>query len=120
MFGLGFSEIIMVLVVVLLVLGPKHLPGAARSLGKALAEFRRSVDDIKREINSPQIDPQPSAPQSTTQLPAPASSQTTSQSTPETQPAADFTKVEEKNCEEKNCEETQKLRDAENSRPSEH
>jgi TatA/E family protein of Tat protein translocase len=37
-------------VVALLVLGPKKLPGLARSLGRSLAEFRRASADIRREF----------------------------------------------------------------------
>jgi len=50
MFGLGIWEIALIAVVALLVLGPDKLPDAARSLGKALRDFRRAGDDIKREI----------------------------------------------------------------------
>ncbi len=39
-----------IFVIALLVLGPKRLPGLARSLGKGLAEFRRASTDIRREF----------------------------------------------------------------------
>jgi len=51
MFGLSFIEIIIISVVALLVLGPERIPVVARSLGRALAELRRSVDEVKTEFN---------------------------------------------------------------------
>src|ERR1700759_1238944 len=50
MFGLGIWEIAVIAVVALLVLGPQKLPEAAKSLGKALRDFRRAGDDLKREM----------------------------------------------------------------------
>ncbi len=50
MFGLGIWEISIVLVVALLVLGPKRLPDAARSLGRSLAEFRRASNEIRNAL----------------------------------------------------------------------
>lgn len=50
MFGIGFPELLMILVVALLVIGPKKLPELAKSLGKGLAEFRRATDDLKDTI----------------------------------------------------------------------
>lgn len=51
MFGIGTSEILLILVVALLVLGPSKLPDVARALGKGLAEFRRVSSDVKRTID---------------------------------------------------------------------
>ena len=53
MFGLGFGEILIICGVALLVFGPEHLPELARSLGKTVAEFRRTMDEVKREIHLP-------------------------------------------------------------------
>lgn len=50
MFGLGFSEILLILAVALIVFGPKKLPEAARLLGKAMGEFRRTLDEIRYDL----------------------------------------------------------------------
>ena len=47
MFGLGLPEIIIIMVVALLVVGPSKLPDLAKSLGKAFNEFRRMADEVK-------------------------------------------------------------------------
>jgi len=50
-FGMGMTEILLVLALALIVIGPKKLPGLARSLGRGLAEFRRATDDLQRTIH---------------------------------------------------------------------
>lgn len=50
MFGLGISEILLVLAVALLVLGPKKLPEAARSLGRLTGYLRRTMDEVRHDI----------------------------------------------------------------------
>lgn len=52
MFGIGMPELLLILAVALIVLGPKKLPEIARSLGRGLAEFRRTTDDVKREMQA--------------------------------------------------------------------
>ena len=42
MFGIGPTELLVILVIALLVLGPQRLPDLARSLGKAIGEFKRA------------------------------------------------------------------------------
>ena len=48
--SLGPAEILVILVVALIVLGPKRLPEAGRQVGKALAEVRRWANDMKSEV----------------------------------------------------------------------
>ncbi|WP_025322852.1 twin-arginine translocase TatA/TatE family subunit [Deferrisoma camini] len=61
MFGMGMGEILLVLGIALIVIGPKRLPDLARALGRGLAEFRRATEDIQRtiyqEVHKP-LDPQ--------------------------------------------------------------
>ncbi|MCU0275545.1 MAG: twin-arginine translocase TatA/TatE family subunit [Acidobacteria bacterium] len=51
MFGsIGFPELVLIFVVVLLVFGPKKLPEFAKLLGRAVREFRTTVDSAKAAI----------------------------------------------------------------------
>ena len=52
MFGIGMTELMVIFVIGLVVLGPKRLPELARTLGKSLAEFRRASNDLRREFMS--------------------------------------------------------------------
>jgi sec-independent protein translocase protein TatB len=50
MFGIGMPELAVILVVGLIVLGPKRLPEVAKALGKGLAEFRRVTGEVNKEL----------------------------------------------------------------------
>ena len=52
MFGLGFGEILIILVLALVLLGPKRLPDAAKQLGKAMRDFQRATADVKHQFDS--------------------------------------------------------------------
>ncbi len=51
MFGFGFLEILVILTVVLLVLGPDKLPEFTRTLGKLSYQLRSTADEFRREIS---------------------------------------------------------------------
>jgi TatA/E family protein of Tat protein translocase len=47
---IGIQEMILILVIALVIFGPKRLPELGRSIGKTLAEFRRASNEIKHNI----------------------------------------------------------------------
>ncbi len=51
MFDVGFSELIVIAVVALVVIGPERLPGVARTVGHLLGRARRYVDNVKADIH---------------------------------------------------------------------
>jgi len=51
-FDIGFQELIVIFIVALLVFGPKRLPELGRALGKALAELKRSLHDVKEQVET--------------------------------------------------------------------
>ncbi len=50
MFGLGTAELLIILFIALIVLGPKELPKVARTLGRGIRELQRAKDDLKKNI----------------------------------------------------------------------
>jgi Tat protein translocase TatB subunit len=56
-FGIGMPELLVILVVALLVLGPKKLPDVARALGRGMAEFRRASSELRNTLNEPIHEP---------------------------------------------------------------
>ena len=51
MFGsLGFNEILFIMVLALLIFGPKRLPQIGRTIGKTMGEFRRATNDLKQSM----------------------------------------------------------------------
>ena len=65
MFGIGMTEIVVILVIALLIFGPNKLPELARSLGKGFGEFRRASYDLRQSLmevtDEPPTNPAPEA-----------------------------------------------------------
>lgn len=51
MFGIGTPELIIILILALVLIGPKKLPEVARAIGKGLGELRKATDGIKNTVN---------------------------------------------------------------------
>ncbi len=55
MFNLGFQEILLILAVAIIVVGPKNLPNVARALGRAYAEFRKAMQEFQETVESTEV-----------------------------------------------------------------
>lgn len=61
-FNIGAPELIIILVIALLILGPGKLPDVGSALGRSIREFRKATSDIQESVNAP-IPPQAAAAQ---------------------------------------------------------
>ena len=87
--SLGPMEIVAILVVALIVLGPKRLPEAGRQIGKALAEIRRWSHNMQTEIRDViESEPGPRAPTTTATAADGASNNRSNNGSPEHPPAS--------------------------------
>lgn len=77
MFGLSGTELAIVLVLALLLLGPSKMPELARSLGKAVRDFKRATGDIRNTVESEfyRMDQEPSEGPKAPPVPAPSKAQ---------------------------------------------
>jgi sec-independent protein translocase protein TatA len=50
MFGIGMQELIIIVIIALLVVGPKKLPDVAKTLGKGFSEFRNALDGVTEDF----------------------------------------------------------------------
>ena len=69
-FNLGFGELILIMVLFLLVFGAKRLPEIGAAMGKGIREFKKSISEVRDEIDRPA--PPPAEPR---RLPTPEDSQ---------------------------------------------
>jgi sec-independent protein translocase protein TatA len=53
MFGLGYQELLIILVIVLVLFGANRLPELARSLGSSVKEFKKGVSEASKEETTP-------------------------------------------------------------------
>lgn len=51
MFGIGMPEMLLILAIALIVIGPKKLPDLAKYLGRAIGEFKNAASDLKESID---------------------------------------------------------------------
>lgn len=51
MFDVGFSELVVIAIVALIVIGPERLPAVARTVGTLLGRMRRYTNDVKAEVH---------------------------------------------------------------------
>lgn len=51
MFGLGVPELVIILVIALVIFGPRKLPEIGGAVGKAIREFRKASDEIKKDVS---------------------------------------------------------------------
>jgi TatA/E family protein of Tat protein translocase len=86
MFGVGAQELIIILVIALIVFGPKRLPELARSLGRGLAEFRRASSDLRSTLSTDATDEAAAKPTKPALTTADASVPAQSVGEPEAQP----------------------------------
>jgi len=55
MFGIGPQEFVVVVIIAMVVLGPRRLPQMARELGRFLSEARHSIEEFKEELGSEEV-----------------------------------------------------------------
>jgi sec-independent protein translocase protein TatA len=54
--NLGFTELMVILVIVLVLFGARRVPEIGASIGKGIREFKRNISDVDRQIREPEPD----------------------------------------------------------------
>ena len=75
MFGIGFPELILILVIALIIFGPGKLPEVGKAIGKSVREFKKATNEIKQEFEidetqKSQVVPPPSTQETSAQTEA--------------------------------------------------
>lgn len=60
--SLGFGEILILVLIALVVFGPRRLPEIGRTVGKSMREFRRAASDLRAELEDDVSEPRPTFP----------------------------------------------------------
>lgn len=54
--GIGFTELIVILVIILILFGPGKLPEIGKALGKGIREFKNAQHEVEKQVNEDNID----------------------------------------------------------------
>ena len=81
--NMGFMEILLILVVVLLLFGAKRLPEIGASMGKGIREFKKSISDVDRNLREPASESRIDRDYSSERIQTPARESATEEQRPE-------------------------------------
>lgn len=56
MFGLGMPELILILIIALIIFGPKKLPDLGKAMGRGIREFKKATTELKEEIDLKEVE----------------------------------------------------------------